>query len=59
MLIPSSLVAILDFVRGTHAGAAPAEVEPAHQSLPELASAALKPGTKTWLVARAVSLRAF
>ncbi len=59
MLIPSSFVAILDFVRGTRAGTAPAVAEPAHQSLPDLASAALRPGTKTWLVARAVSLRAF
>lgn len=28
-------------------------------SWPELADARLKPGQKTWLVARAVSLRAF
>lgn len=39
--------------------AAPVAIEPSHQSLPDLADAALKPGTKTWLVARAVSLRAF
>jgi hypothetical protein len=30
-----------------------------HQSLRDRASAALKPGPQTWLVARAVSLKAF
>ena len=37
----------------------PTATEPLSRSLPELASAALKPGQKTWLVTRAVSLRAF
>lgn len=36
---------------------APAQAHP--ESLRVLANAALKPGNKTWLVARAVSLRAF
>ena len=59
MLVTSSLAAIARLVRRVRTGAAPVAAEPMHQSLPELASAALKPGTKTWLVARAVSLRAF
>lgn len=37
----------------------PTATEPLSRSLPEMASAALKPGQKTWLVTRAVSLRAF
>ncbi len=32
---------------------------PCSTSLHVVASAALKPGSKTWLVARAISLRAF
>jgi hypothetical protein len=59
MVIPSGLATILDFIRGALAGSVTTVVEPARQSLPDLASAALRPGTKTWLVARAVSLRAF
>ena len=37
----------------------PIVTEPLPRSLPDLASATLKPGQKTWLVTRAVSLRAF
>ena len=55
MLLANWLGALLDLARRE----APAAMEPVGQSLPLLASAALKPGTKTWLVARAVSLRAF
>ena len=59
MLLANCLAAVLGLLRRSRGSDAPMEVEPWHQSLPELASASLKPGTKTWLVARAVSLRAF
>ena len=54
MLVPSSFHWIVHLFRRSAVPPAPL-----HQSLPEMASAALKPGMRTWLVARAVSLRAF
>jgi hypothetical protein len=55
MLLANWLGALLDLARRE----TPTSMAPLHQSVPALASAALKPGAKTWLVARAVSLRAF
>jgi hypothetical protein len=59
MLLANWLAALIDLIRRSRTSAAALPPEMLHCSLPELAGAALKPGTQTWLVARAVSLRAF
>ena len=45
--------------RGPNGAGSDRRPGPGRGSLPELARAALKPDQATWLVARAVSLRAF
>jgi hypothetical protein len=59
MVVTSCLAVLAELARLLRRRAGPAVIEPPHQSLPDLADAALRPGTKTRLVARAVSLRAF
>ena len=57
MALVDMLAACLGRLR--HRDAASAFAGSWHQSLRDRASAALKPGPKTWLLARAVSLKAF
>jgi hypothetical protein len=59
MVWSTFVAALVDWLRRPPALPPSCCVTMAGTSWPELADASLKPGQKTWLVARAVSLRAF
>jgi hypothetical protein len=59
MVCSTFVAALVDRLRRPPALPPSCCVTMAGTSWPELADASLKPGQKTWLVARAVSLRAF
>jgi hypothetical protein len=59
MVCSAFMAALVDRLRRRPALPPSRSVTLAGISWPELADASLKPGQKTWLVARAVSLRAF
>jgi len=59
MVCSAFMAALVDRLRRRPALPSSRGVMLAGTSWPKLADASLKPGQKTWLVARAVSLRAF